>query len=53
VFDAAWEDAVKRGLCLKRFGTARDVGEAAAYLASSRAAYITGQMIAVDGGYGV
>ncbi|MCP5091837.1 MAG: SDR family oxidoreductase [Gammaproteobacteria bacterium] len=53
VFDSAWEDAVKSSLCLKRFGRAEDVGEAAAYLASSRAAYVTGQMIAVDGGYGV
>jgi NAD(P)-dependent dehydrogenase (short-subunit alcohol dehydrogenase family) len=53
VFDEAWEEAVKSGLCLKRFGTARDVGEAAAFLASNRAAYVTGQMIAVNGGYGV
>jgi NAD(P)-dependent dehydrogenase (short-subunit alcohol dehydrogenase family) len=42
VFDEAWEEAVKSGLCLKRFGTARDVGEAAAFLASNRAAYVTG-----------
>jgi NAD(P)-dependent dehydrogenase (short-subunit alcohol dehydrogenase family) len=53
VFDDKWKQAVKAGLCLKRFGKARDVGEAAAYLASNRANYVTGQMISVDGGYSV
>lgn len=35
---------------LKRFGTAADVAEMVAYLVSDRAAYITGQVIQVDGG---
>lgn len=35
---------------LKRMGTAQDVAEAVAFLASDRAAYITGQVLAVNGG---
>lgn len=35
---------------LKRLGQASDVAEAVSYLASSRASYITGQVIYVDGG---
>ena len=35
---------------LKRFGTTEDVAQAAVFLASDRAAYITGQVISVDGG---
>ena len=35
---------------LKRFGRTEDVAEAAVFLASDRAAYITGQVICVDGG---
>jgi 3-oxoacyl-[acyl-carrier protein] reductase len=35
---------------LKRYGTPRDVAEAAAFLASDAAAYITGQVLTVDGG---
>ena len=33
-----------------RFGSAKDVAKAAAFLASDAAAYITGQVISVDGG---
>lgn len=35
---------------LKRFGTAEDVAEAVAFLASEKAGYITGQVLAVNGG---
>ncbi len=35
---------------LKRMGEAHDVAEAVAFLASDRAAYITGQVLAVNGG---
>jgi 2-deoxy-D-gluconate 3-dehydrogenase len=38
---------------LGRFGTADEVAEAAVFLASQRARYITGTVLAVDGGYAV
>lgn len=40
-------------ILLKRSGTAREVAEAVAFLASDAAGYITGQVIAVDGGMAV
>lgn len=49
----AYLDASKRNIALRRFGTADEVAEAAAFLASSRASYITGQMLMLDGGYSV
>lgn len=52
-FDQAWEQAVLQNLCLKRFGQAEEVADAVSFLASQRARYITGQVIAVDGGYHV
>ena len=36
---------------LRRIGEPREVGEVVAFLASERASYITGQSIAVDGGW--
>ena len=35
---------------LKKFGTTQDVADAAVFLASDRAKYITGQVLCVDGG---
>jgi NAD(P)-dependent dehydrogenase (short-subunit alcohol dehydrogenase family) len=52
-FDEEWETSVKAMLPLKRWGTARDVGQAAVFLASDKANYITGQTISVAGGFGV
>ena len=52
-FDEAWKDAVQAGLCIKRWGKPEEVAEAALYLASEKAGYVTGQIISVDGGYGV
>jgi 3-oxoacyl-[acyl-carrier protein] reductase len=44
------EMACKRMLPLGRFQTVEEIGEAVSFLASDRAAMITGQMLAVDGG---
>ena len=38
-------------LPLGRLGTIEDIGHGAAFLASSRAAYITGSVLRIDGGY--
>jgi NAD(P)-dependent dehydrogenase (short-subunit alcohol dehydrogenase family) len=46
-------EAMKRNTALRRFGSIEEVAEVAAFLASSSAAYVTGQHIAVDGGYSV
>ncbi|MFJ9038539.1 SDR family NAD(P)-dependent oxidoreductase [Streptomyces sp. NPDC102406] len=46
-------EVTRRNIPLRRFGTARDIAEAVAFLASDRAAFITGQHLAVDGGYTV
>jgi NAD(P)-dependent dehydrogenase (short-subunit alcohol dehydrogenase family) len=46
-----WVDAAKRNAALRRFGTAVEVAEAVAFLASRRASYITGQTLLLDGGY--
>lgn len=45
-----WE-GFRKSIPLRRFGLAEDIGEAAAFFASDRAAYLTGQTLIVDGGY--
>ncbi len=50
--DAALE-VTMRNIPLRRFGDAIDIAEAVCFLASDRADFITGQMLDIDGGYGV
>jgi len=50
-FDDAWHEAVMNTLALKRFGYPEEVANTAVFLASSKAGYITGHCIPVDGGY--
>lgn len=53
VFNDAWKQAVLAGLPIKHFGQPEDIAEAAAYFASNRSRYVTGQLLFVDGGYAV
>ncbi|MCL4079563.1 3-oxoacyl-[acyl-carrier-protein] reductase [Coriobacteriia bacterium Es71-Z0120] len=44
------KEAALSSIALKRFGEPEDIADAVAFLASDAAKYITGQVIAVDGG---
>lgn len=44
-------DVARNNIPMREFGTAIDIAEAVAFLASDKAKYITGLMLDVDGGY--
>ena len=48
--DGEQADKYKAGIPLGRFGTAEDIANATLFLASDMSAYITGQVLSVDGG---
>ncbi len=50
VLSDAVKESVTAQIPFKRFGQAKDIAEAAVFLASDRAEYITGQIIHIDGG---
>jgi NAD(P)-dependent dehydrogenase (short-subunit alcohol dehydrogenase family) len=49
--DPQWQQAMLQKIPLQRFGRLEDLGGAAVFLCSEAAAYITGQILYVDGGY--
>lgn len=51
--DEAWVAETHKLLCLKRWGSAAEIGHACVYFASNEGAYTTGQSISVSGGFGV
>ncbi len=51
--DGAALEVTMKNIPLRRFGRALDIAEAVCFLASARANFISGQMLDVDGGYGV
>jgi NAD(P)-dependent dehydrogenase (short-subunit alcohol dehydrogenase family) len=48
-----WVAQAQRNTPLQRFASAAEIAEAAVFLASSRASYITGHTLLVDGGYSI
>jgi len=53
VFTEEWVSEVQKNLALKRWGQPEEIAQAAIFLASNNAQYITGQQINVSGGYGL
>lgn len=51
--DEAALEVTMRNIPLRTFGDAVDIAEAVCFLASDRADFISGQMLDVDGGYGI
>ncbi|MDD3447329.1 MAG: SDR family oxidoreductase [Zavarzinia sp.] len=53
VFDEKWIKETLKMLSVKRLGRPEEIGHAAVFLASDKAAYVTGQTISVSGGFGL
>jgi 3-oxoacyl-[acyl-carrier protein] reductase len=51
IWSAELQEGIKQETPLRRFGTAEEVAKAVAFLCSDDASFITGEAIAVDGGY--
>ncbi len=52
-FPPGWVEETQKMLSVKRWGQPEEIGYAVSWLASSRAAYVTGQQINVSGGFGI
>ncbi len=52
-YDERAVTAARNGIALRRFGSAAEVAEVAAFLAGPRSSYVTGQTLNVDGGFSV
>lgn len=52
-FPESWVEETRKMLAVKRWGQPEEIGYAVSWLASSRAAYVTGQQINVSGGFGL
>ena len=48
-----WRAAALKNTPMRRFGSADEVGDAVVFLAGPRSSYITGQVLNLDGGYGI
>jgi gluconate 5-dehydrogenase len=49
--DESWASSMLQKIPMRRFGRLDDLGGAAVFLCSDAAAYITGQILYIDGGY--
>jgi NAD(P)-dependent dehydrogenase (short-subunit alcohol dehydrogenase family) len=49
--DMTWADSMLGKIPQRRFGSMADIGGAVVFLASDAASYVTGQCLAIDGGY--
>jgi 3-oxoacyl-[acyl-carrier protein] reductase len=52
-FPEGWAEQTLAMLSVKRWGHPKEIGYAVSWLASARAAYVTGQQINVSGGFGL